>query len=174
MLRAVSLIWHSSTTSSISAFRLKTVINFLPLPNRLRSVVMMLAGAVRGGQAAPLRVALAAPTGKAAARLRQSEAAGYEATEKLLRDRNIAEEVANRQRQASTEAYLQQLQDARGALRVQIDTARKGGQAHIVETLTPLYKDVTRLMEHSNNKWKIANRRQLRDHRREFGVQTTP
>ena len=54
---------------------------------------------------------------------------------------------------------LQQLQDARGALRVQIDTARKGGQAHIVETLTPLYKDVTRLMEHSNNKWKIANRR---------------
>lgn len=54
---------------------------------------------------------------------------------------------------------LQQLQDARGALRAQIDTARRGEQRHIVATLQPLYRDVTRLMERANPTWAAANRR---------------
>lgn len=54
---------------------------------------------------------------------------------------------------------LQQLQDARGALRGQIEVARRAGQDHIVGTLQPLYRDVTRLMERANPTWANANRR---------------
>lgn len=58
---------------------------------------------------------------------------------------------------------LQMLQDARGALRVQIDTARRAGQNHIVHTLTPLYRGITRLMERANPAWARANRRWAED-----------
>lgn len=54
---------------------------------------------------------------------------------------------------------LQQLQDARGALRGQIETAQRAGQRHIVGTLQPLYDNVTRLMERANPTWAVANRR---------------
>lgn len=54
---------------------------------------------------------------------------------------------------------LQQLQDARGAVRAQMETARRGGQNHIVATLQPLYNDVTRMMERASPAWAQANRR---------------
>ena len=57
---------------------------------------------------------------------------------------------------------LQQLQDARGAVRAQIQAARgmaNGSGKPIVSTLQPLYNDVTRLMERSNPQWARANRR---------------
>lgn len=54
---------------------------------------------------------------------------------------------------------LQQLQDARGVVRVMRDRARKAGDTHIVATLNPLYRDVTRLMERANPTWARANRR---------------
>lgn len=55
---------------------------------------------------------------------------------------------------------LQQLQDARQALRNQITRAREAdGQAHVVATLQPLYNDVTRLMERANPTWARANQR---------------
>lgn len=68
----------------------------------------------------------------AAARLRQTEAEGYDETDRLLRDRNQREEIANRQRQASAEAYLQQLQEAneRASLDL-IEDAKVRGEALI-------------------------------------------
>lgn len=53
---------------------------------------------------------------------------------------------------------LQMLQDARGSLRDRIETARRAGNNQIVQTLQPLYRDVTRLMERSNPNWARANR----------------
>ena len=61
--------------------------------------------------------------------------------------------------QTLTMMTLQQLQDARGAVRGQIEVARRAGQDHIVNTLQPLYNDVTRLMKKSNLQWAKANRR---------------
>ena len=54
---------------------------------------------------------------------------------------------------------LQHLQDARGALRDRIETARRAGNNQIVATLQPLYRDVTRLMERANPTWARANQR---------------
>lgn len=57
---------------------------------------------------------------------------------------------------------LQQLQDARGAVRAQITAAQampNGSGRPIVSTLQPLYNDITRLMERSNPTWARANRR---------------
>jgi hypothetical protein len=54
---------------------------------------------------------------------------------------------------------MQQLQDARGALRGQIEVARRAGENHIVNTLQPLYDDVTGLMQRANPTWATANRR---------------
>lgn len=53
---------------------------------------------------------------------------------------------------------LQMIQDARGSLRDRIEVARRAGNNQIVQTLQPLYRDVTRLMERSNPNWARANR----------------
>lgn len=54
---------------------------------------------------------------------------------------------------------LQQLQDMRGGIRGQITAARQAGETHIVNTLQPLYDDITRIMERSSPTWAVANRR---------------
>lgn len=54
---------------------------------------------------------------------------------------------------------MQMLQDARGALRAMIRGAERSEQRHIVNTLQPLYTDVTRMMQRANPQWALANRR---------------
>jgi len=68
---------------------------------------------------------------------------------------------------------LQMLQDARGTVRGMIERARRAGEDHIVGTLQPLYRDVTRMMERANPTWAVANRRwadgAINDRARELG-----
>lgn len=54
---------------------------------------------------------------------------------------------------------LQMLQDMRGAIRGMIERNRRAGNDHIVNTLQPLYKDITRVMELASPAWARANRR---------------
>lgn len=54
---------------------------------------------------------------------------------------------------------LQQLQDMRGAIRGMIERNTRAGNNHIVGTLQPLYRDITRLMERASPQWATANRR---------------
>jgi hypothetical protein len=54
---------------------------------------------------------------------------------------------------------LQTMQDMRGAIRGMITRNRNAGNDHIVSTLQPLYRDLTRIMERSSPQWAQANRR---------------
>lgn len=54
---------------------------------------------------------------------------------------------------------LQQLQDARGALRGQMSGYAREGRDDLARVVRPLYDQITRLMEHANPTWGIANRR---------------
>lgn len=54
---------------------------------------------------------------------------------------------------------LQVAQDMRGAIRGMISSAERAGRSHIVNTLQPLYRDMTRIMERSSPAWARANRR---------------
>lgn len=54
---------------------------------------------------------------------------------------------------------LQMLQDMRGAIRGMIQRNRQTGNDHIVNTLQPLYRDITRVMERASPLWARANRR---------------
>lgn len=54
---------------------------------------------------------------------------------------------------------LQIAQDMRGAIRGMIETADRAGRTHVVQTLQPLYRDITRVMERSSPTWAQANRR---------------
>lgn len=53
---------------------------------------------------------------------------------------------------------LQQLQDARGTLRGQIQGYRQAGRDDLVQAVQPLYRQVTRLMEAMSPQWAQANR----------------
>lgn len=54
---------------------------------------------------------------------------------------------------------LQTMQDMRGAIRGMITRNRNAGNDHIVSTLQPLYRDLTRIMERASPQWAQANRR---------------
>lgn len=55
---------------------------------------------------------------------------------------------------------LQQIQDARQVLRGMIERAKDSkGNDHIVGTLQPLYRDITKMMERANPQWAAVNRR---------------
>lgn len=54
---------------------------------------------------------------------------------------------------------LQILQDMRGAIRGQIDTAAAANRTHIVNILNPFYNDITGVMTMASPKWAVANRR---------------
>ncbi len=54
---------------------------------------------------------------------------------------------------------LQMLQDMRGAIRGQIEVARRQGANHLVNTLQPLYRDITGVMTMASPRWAVANRR---------------
>ena len=54
---------------------------------------------------------------------------------------------------------LQMLQDARGGIRGQMQAARQAGRNDIVNTLQPLYDDITRAMQRSSPAWRRANQR---------------
>lgn len=54
---------------------------------------------------------------------------------------------------------LQQLQDARGAVRGQMDGYARQGRGDLARVVRPLYDQITRLMEHANPAWGQANRR---------------
>ena len=56
-------------------------------------------------------------------------------------------------------ATLQQLQDARGAIRGQMQGYARAGRADLARVIRPLYAQVTRLMEYANPAWGRANRR---------------
>jgi len=53
---------------------------------------------------------------------------------------------------------LRQLQDARTALRGQIDAYAQGGRNDIARELRPLYRGITRIMERMSPEWATANR----------------
>lgn len=54
---------------------------------------------------------------------------------------------------------LQMAQDMRGSIRGMISAAERAGRSHIVNTLQPLYRDMTRIMERASPAWARANRR---------------
>src|SRR5690606_25670605 len=54
---------------------------------------------------------------------------------------------------------LQMAQDMRGSIRGMISAAERLGRSHIVNTLQPLYRDMTRIMERASPAWARANRR---------------
>lgn len=54
---------------------------------------------------------------------------------------------------------LQQLQDARGAVRGQMNGYAVQGRNDLARVVRPLYDQITRLMEHANPTWGRANRR---------------
>lgn len=54
---------------------------------------------------------------------------------------------------------LQQLQDARGAVRGQMEGYARNGRDDLSRVIRPLYDQITRLMEFSNPRWGVANRR---------------
>lgn len=54
---------------------------------------------------------------------------------------------------------LQQLQDARGALRGQMQGYAAQGRNDLARVIQPLYSQITRLMEYANPTWGRANRR---------------
>lgn len=81
-------------------------------------------------------------------------------------------EYATAMRQAADQFYLQlptgqrlamntlqQLQDARGSLRGQMSGYARSGRDDLARVIRPLYDQVTRMMEHANPAWGIANRR---------------
>lgn len=73
---------------------------------------------------------------------------------------------------------LQMAQDMRGAVRGMITRAERSGNNHIVATLQPLYRDMTRVMERASPQWAVANRRWAGMTRMEdaleFGQRLTP
>jgi hypothetical protein len=54
---------------------------------------------------------------------------------------------------------LQQLQDARAALRGQMDQYRNAGDTGLVNAVQPIYRQITRLMTRMSPQWAQANRR---------------
>jgi hypothetical protein len=54
---------------------------------------------------------------------------------------------------------LQMAQDMRGGIRGMISGAERSGRSDIVNTLQPLYSDMTRIMERASPSWARANRR---------------
>lgn len=54
---------------------------------------------------------------------------------------------------------LQQLQDARGAVRGQMTEYTRGGRDDLVNAVQPIYRHITRLMEGMSPQWAQANRR---------------
>jgi hypothetical protein len=54
---------------------------------------------------------------------------------------------------------LQMLQDMRGSIRGMITAAERAGRTHIVSTLQPLYRDLTRTMQIASPGWARANQR---------------
>lgn len=54
---------------------------------------------------------------------------------------------------------LQQLQDARGALRGQMTAYARGGRDDLARVVQPMYHRITRLMEAMSPQWAVANRR---------------
>lgn len=54
---------------------------------------------------------------------------------------------------------MQQLQDARGAVRGQMNGYRQSGRADLANAVQPIYRQVTRLMEQMSPQWATANRR---------------
>jgi hypothetical protein len=54
---------------------------------------------------------------------------------------------------------LEAAQNARSAIRGQIEAARRGGRTDIATILQPLYDDITRVMERASPLWARANRR---------------
>lgn len=54
---------------------------------------------------------------------------------------------------------LQQMQDARQAVRGMISAADRTGDTHIVASMQPLYRDITTVMERVSPAWARANRR---------------
>lgn len=54
---------------------------------------------------------------------------------------------------------LQQLQDARGAVRGQIAEYHRAGRDDLVGAVQPLYRQVTTMMERMSPQWAVANRR---------------
>lgn len=54
---------------------------------------------------------------------------------------------------------LQQLQDARGAVRGQITEYRRAGRDDLVRAVQPIYQQITRLMGHMSPQWAHANAR---------------
>lgn len=53
---------------------------------------------------------------------------------------------------------LQQLQDARGVIRGQIEAYRRQGRDDLVHAVQPIYDSMTRLMSHASPQWAQANR----------------
>jgi hypothetical protein len=54
---------------------------------------------------------------------------------------------------------LQQLQDARGALRGQMSEYARAGRGDLSRVVQPMYQRITRLMEAMSPQWAVANRR---------------